>query len=90
MINKNEAIDIIKNSKDIINVKFIKKDNTIRSMNCRSSVKKYLVPEDKRSRHISPDSQHIVVFDMNKSEYRKINIDTILSIKKKGVIYLVK
>ena len=39
IITSKEAIDLIKGSSDIINVKFIKKDNTLRSMNCRVHVK---------------------------------------------------
>ncbi len=89
MISKNEAIEIIKNSKDIINVKFVKKDCTVRSMNCRSSVKSHLTPKSEKVRKDVEDHQHITVFDMNWVGYRKINIDTIISIKKKGVVYLV-
>ena len=38
-LSREQAEYIIRNSSDIINVKFIKKDGSLRSMNCRVHVK---------------------------------------------------
>lgn len=88
VITSKEAIDLIKGSSDIINVKFIKKDNTLRSMNCRAHVKVNLSTNPNKKQII--DSNHIIVYDMVSKGYRKINKDTIKSIKKYGIEYIVK
>lgn len=88
IITSKEAIDLIKGSSDIINVKFIKKDNTLRSMNCRVYVKVNLSTNPNK-KHII-DKNHIIVYDMLSKGYRKINKDTIKSIKKYGTEYIIK
>ena len=88
VITSKEAIDLIKGSSDIINVKFIKKDNTLRSMNCRVHVKVNLSTNPNK-KHIIDDN-HIIVYDMLSKGYRKINKDTIKSIKKYGIEYIIK
>ncbi len=88
IITSKEAIDLIKGSSDIINVKFIKKDNTLRSMNCRVHVKVNLSTNPNKKQII--DDNHIIVYDMLSKGYRKINKDTIKSIKKYGIEYIVK
>lgn len=59
-------------------VEFIKKDNTIRVMNCRKEVKKHLkggvLKFDPRSKGLLP------VFDLHKQGYRMINFNTMLSL----------
>ncbi len=86
-ITREEAINLIKGSSDIINVKFIKKDGTLRSMNCRAHVKVNLSTNPNKK--VFVDSQHITVYDMISKGYRKINIDTIQSIKKYGTEYTI-
>ena len=88
IITSKEAIDLIKGSSDIINVKFIKKDNTLRSMNCRVHVKVNLSTNPNKKQII--DDNHIIVYDMLSKGYRKINKDTIKSIKKYGIEYIIK
>ena len=88
VITSKEAIDLIKGSSDIINVKFIKKDNTLRSMNCRVHVKVNLSTNPNKKQII--DNNHIIVYDMLSKGYRKINKDTIKSIKKYGIEYIIK
>lgn len=88
MYSKEEIVQIIKNSVDIINVKFVKKDGSTRSMNCRSKVRINL--SDNPSKKVIVDNQHITVYDMVKQGYRKINIDTIISVKKYGVVYSIQ
>lgn len=69
----------IKNSKGrIFSVEFVKKDNTLRKMKCRIGVTKYLkggeLPYDPVEKGLVP------VYDMEKQDYRVINIRTIKSI----------
>lgn len=88
MYSKEEIVQIIKNSVDIINVKFIKNDGSLRSMNCRSKVKSHLTPNpNKSNKNQVVDTQYITVYDMVKNGYRKINVDNIISVKKYGVLY---
>lgn len=71
-----EAID---NSKGrIFSVLFVKKDLTERKMICRIGVKKHLRSGDLP---YDPISKGLVsVFDMEKQEYRMINLKTIINI----------
>ena len=91
MYNKEEIVKIIKNSVDIINVKFIKNDGSVRSMNCRSKVKSHLTQNpNKSNKKPVIDTQYITVYDMTKNGYRKINVDNIISVKKYGSLYTVQ
>lgn len=70
----------------IFTVTFVKKDKTVRTMNCRKGVACGLIPN---ARPKAPNPANIVtVYDMalaktskGKSAYRCINTDTVLSIK---------
>ena len=63
-------------------VEFIKKDNTLWKMNCRTGVKKYLVSNGRKIKTVSPLENGILkVYDLGAKGYRSINIDTIKSIK---------
>ena len=88
ILTRAQAEYYIRNSSDIINVKFFKKDGSLRSMNCRVHVKVGL--SDNPNKRIVKDDKHITVYDMLSRGYRKINIDTIQSIKKYGISYIVK
>lgn len=67
----------------IFTVEFIKKDGTLRKMNARLGVKKYVkgvgLAFDPIEKNLLP------VFDMQKNAYRMINATTIQSIKVGGV-----
>jgi hypothetical protein len=79
----------------IFSVSFIKKDNSIRDMNCRKGVTAGLKPN---ARSIAPDTKNITVFDMAlaKSEsdpskaYRKINPETVITIKAERQQFVVR
>lgn len=72
----------------IFSVQFVKKDGTIRDMNCRKGVTKYLVPNAKPK---APNPSNIVtVFDMKSDAYRCINTNTVISIKAEKQIFEVK
>lgn len=63
-------------------VEFIKKDNTLRRMNCRTGVKKYLIKNGRKIKTVSPFENGVLkVYDLGAKAYRSISIDTIKSIK---------
>jgi len=62
----------------IFKVRFVKKDGAIREMSARLGVKSHL--RGGRST-ITDEHSSIVVFDMQKKEYRCINLDTLEEIK---------
>lgn len=73
---------------EIFTVTFIKKDGTTRVMNARLGVKRYLrggeLPYDPIAKGLLP------VFDLQKNDYRIINLNTILSAKVGGQEFIVK
>ena len=73
ILTREQAEYYIRNSSGIINVKFFKKDGSLRSMNCRVHVKVGL--SDNPTKRTVKDDKHITVYDMLSRGYRKINID---------------
>ena len=67
----------IEQANGFITVTFLKKDGTIRKMNCRMGVKKHL----KGGESTLDASKYVTVFDMTKGEYRAINRETIIEVK---------
>jgi hypothetical protein len=75
-MNEQQILELIKkNGNRFFSVDFIKKDNTLRKMVCRIGVTKHLkggeLPYDALSKGLLP------VFDVQKQEYRMINLRTI-------------
>jgi hypothetical protein len=70
ILPQDEAYKIIKESKNIINVKFIKKDGTLRSITGIRKAPNFLNGGDDTTKHIE---EYINFFDINLKEYRKIN-----------------
>lgn len=62
----------------IFSVEFVKKDNTVRKMICRTGVKKHLKGGELAYDPI--EKGLLAVFDMEKAEYRMINLRTIINI----------
>lgn len=62
-------------------VVFRKKDGTIRRMNCRTGVHRYVKGADVPSGHVSKRDDMLVVYDVKLGDYRTINRDTILAIR---------
>lgn len=58
----------------VFTVKFLKKDKTERTMNCRTGVKKHLVGGKSTINH-KPNL--VSVFDMQIKQYRCVNLDTV-------------
>ena len=74
----NNFIDRILNSNGkIFTVEFTKKDGTIRIMNCRLGVTKYL----KGGSSTLDPNKFITVYDMQSKGYRAINKDAILTVR---------
>lgn len=66
-------------------VEFIKKDGTLRRMNCRTGVTKYLVKNGRKIKTVPAIENGILkVYDV-KNGYRSINIDTIKTISIGGI-----
>tara|TARA_S200002703_G_scaffold131032_1_gene118392 strand:- start:467 stop:748 length:282 start_codon:yes stop_codon:yes gene_type:complete len=87
-IDAEQAYELIKKQNNLIfEVKFEKKDGSIRDMNARLNVKKHLKGG---TLTYDPSSKgYIIAFDMQKKQYRTINTNTLISLKAKGDTYLV-
>lgn len=59
-----------------VTVTFLKKDGSIRKMNCRMGVTKHL----KGGKSTLDAGQYVTVYDMTKAAYRAINRETILEV----------
>lgn len=84
-----EAVDLMYCQQgNVFSVKFIKKDGTLRHMNCRLGVKKHWKTVDGSGGKYRPaDYGLIAVFDMVKGEYRSISTATLKEITAQGVTY---
>lgn len=69
--------DRLRNTTGFVTVTFLKKDGTVRKMNCRMGVTKHLKGGEST---LNPD-QYVTVYDMQKAAYRAINCDTIIDIR---------
>lgn len=86
--NIEEIKEILKSSfGTILNVVFIKKDNSLRSLTGRLGVKSHLRGGVSTTAHIP---KYITIFDFGVNQYRNINCETIQSMKIKGVEYIVE
>lgn len=68
--------DLLATNGKFVTVTFLKKDGTVRKMNCRLGVTKYL----KGGESTLDAEQYVTVFDVAKGAYRAINRDTIIDI----------
>lgn len=64
-------------------VTFTKKDGTLRTMNCRLGVKKHLKGGQKS--YNDDNFNYVTVYDLVKGGYRTVNLDTIKSVKARGL-----
>lgn len=92
-IGRVKAAELINNSKGrIFTVVFTKVDGTLRTMNCRKGVVKGIVKEVNRKKK-AVDTENlglITVYDMQEKGYKKVNLQTISSLKINKEIYKVK
>ena len=77
-LSNKELRELVENTKGrIMKVRFIKKDNTERTMICRTDVKKGQVGA---GRNWSKENI-LTVYDMVKHDYRNINLDTLREVR---------
>lgn len=70
----------------IFNVRFVKKDGTVRSMNCRTGVTSKLKGGELA---FDPTAKGLkVVFDVKANDYRMVNINTVYELTVKGKRFL--
>ena len=76
---KNNVIrNIIDNTNGkFFTVLFVKKDGSLRRMNCRTGVKKYLKGGSSTTGHLN---NLITVYDLQTKDYRNINLNTVIEI----------
>ena len=69
----------------IFTAEFLKKDGTLRKMNCRLGVTKHLKGGELK---YNPDEyNYLPVFDLQAGEYRTINLNTLKKLTVEGVTY---
>ena len=68
---------ILNSNGKIFSVEFVKKDGSIRLMNCRLGVTKYL----KGGSSTLDPAKFITVYDLQSKGYRAINKDAIINVK---------
>jgi len=79
-MNKQELKDMVKGK--FFTVEFTKNDGTIRKMNARLGVNKYVTGKGKK---FNDDNYNLVtVYDLKKKEYRSFKLDRVKTIKFKG------
>jgi hypothetical protein len=81
-----EARQVIRSAKGkIFSATFVKKNGDIRVMTARTGVKKDLKGTGMK---YDPAAYNLIsVFDMNKRQYRSINLNTLLNLRLSGVLY---
>lgn len=88
IITIENAAKLIKSTNGrIFSASFVKKDGSSREMTCRLGVKKHL-----KGGELAYDPSEydlMTVFDLQKNQYRMINLDTITSITVNGIFYSV-
>lgn len=80
-----KLVDQIKRSGRFFTIMFVKHDNTLRLMNCRTGVKKHLHGGTLKYR--AAEKGLLTVWDRQKGEYRSANFNTVRWIRFAGVQY---
>ena len=84
IISPSEVIKIVGDGR-VFSATFVKKDGTIRVMNCRRGVSKGVTGVGLK---FNPqDKQLLGVFDMQKDQHRFINLQTLSQIRAGGEVY---
>lgn len=79
MLNRDEVIDLLK-TKDSVEVKFIKKDGTVRVMKCTLNPKNIPTNASSEGSNRKKNLSSIAVYDMEKEDWRSFLVDSIMSI----------
>jgi hypothetical protein len=82
-----QVLNAHKVSGKVFGVRFIKKDNTVRKMACRFGVRSHLLTNGTPST-VAHIPKYITVFDMQKSSYRNVNLDTLLQVAADKITYI--
>ena len=83
-IEPSKVIEIVNDGR-VFSATFVKKDGTLRVMNCRRGVSKHVTGTGLK---FNPqDKQLLGVFDMHKDQHRFINLQTLTQIRAGGEVY---
>jgi len=87
-INRDEAKRVIATQgNQIFGVTFVKKNGEVRKMNCRRQVKAFL--KGGELKYDANAHNLITVFDLQKEDYRAINVEGLTELRAGGKIYQV-
>lgn len=81
-----QVFKAVQKTTKIFTAVFIKKDGSIREMNCKCGVKKHL--KGGELKYNAFDKGLLPVFDLKKGEYRMVNLNTIVSLEFRGKRYI--
>tara|TARA_A100001011_G_scaffold327416_1_gene351532 strand:+ start:111 stop:392 length:282 start_codon:yes stop_codon:yes gene_type:complete len=85
-ISRKDGIDLLKGSNGtMVSASFIKKNGEDRILNGRLGVKKHL--KGGELKYNPSDYDLMTIFDVQKKQYRMINLETLYSMKVKGEEY---
>ena len=89
-VNRTKAIELIKGTDGkIFSVGFYKKDKSFREMVARLGVYSHRKTTNRKSVAHKLDNSYVLVFDMQKRQYRMINLETLKYIKTSGREYAI-
>ena len=89
-VNRTKAIELIKDTNGrIFSVGFYKKDKSFRAMVARLGVYSKRKTINRKSFAHKLDNSYVLVFDMQKREYRMVNLETLKYIKMNGRKYAI-
>ena len=84
-LTSTEIKELMIDSKGLdLEVKFIKKDSTTRTMKCRTGVTEFLRGGTNTVKNIP---KYVTVYDTEKKAYRNINTETLITLKVANKLY---
>ncbi len=89
LVHRTKLESLIRGTKGkIFSCLFLKKDGSIRAMNCRLGVTKGIKGTGKPIH--SQSNSYMTVYDMIKKDYRIVNLDTLTLLEMEGRLYHVQ
>lgn len=89
-INRTKVAQLLANTGGkIFSAAFKKKDGSYRELNGRTGVAKHRRTKDKKSFAHNVNNPYFIVFDLQKGEYRVINLETLYWVRHDGIKYIV-
>ena len=89
-INRTKVAVLLSGTKgEIFSAAFSKKDGSYREMNARTGVVSHRKTKDKKSFAHKVNNPYFIVFDLQKGEYRVLNLETLYWVKYGGIKYIV-